>query len=143
MIKIGIDAMGGDFAPEVAIEGAIMSLKYLDKDSRIVLFGDQNRIVELLKKHNCAVDNFDIVATTPDGNYHFVEVKTRKMGAVVGPTDAITPRKVRNLVSAANHFIQAHAIDTEAFIDLVTVEVDAPSGEYHVELIPDIANCRW
>ena len=37
MIKIGIDAMGGDFAPEVAVEGAVMSLNYLDKESRIVL----------------------------------------------------------------------------------------------------------
>lgn len=85
----------------------------------------------------------DIVATTPDGNYHFVEVKTRKMDSLVGPTEAITPRKVRNLVAAANHFIQAHAIDTEAFIDLVAVEADPASGEFAIELIPDIANCRW
>ena len=64
MIRIGIDAMGGDFAPEVAIEGAIMSLSKIDKDSRIVLFGDEVRIVELLKKHNCPVKNFDIVHTS-------------------------------------------------------------------------------
>lgn len=64
MIRIGIDAMGGDFAPEVAIEGAIMALAKIDKDSRIVLFGDEARIVELLKKHNCAVKNFDIVPTS-------------------------------------------------------------------------------
>lgn len=64
MIKIGIDAMGGDFAPEVAIEGAIMALKVIDKDSRIVLFGDEERVRTLLKKHNCPAENFDIVATT-------------------------------------------------------------------------------
>ncbi len=64
MIKIGIDAMGGDFAPEVAIEGAVMSLKHIDKDSRIVLYGDKERIIELLKKHNCPEEHFDIVATT-------------------------------------------------------------------------------
>ena len=64
MIRIGRDAMGGDFAPEVAIEGAIMSLAKIDKDSRIVLFGDEKRIVELLKKHNCPVSNFDIVHTS-------------------------------------------------------------------------------
>lgn len=64
MIKIGIDAMGGDFAPEVAVEGAIMALNEIDKESRIVLFGDEKRIKELLAKHNCAVENFDIVATT-------------------------------------------------------------------------------
>ena len=64
MLKIGIDAMGGDFAPEVAVEGAVMALKKIGKQSRIVLFGDKERILELLKKHNCAADNFDIVGTS-------------------------------------------------------------------------------
>jgi glycerol-3-phosphate acyltransferase PlsX len=64
MLKIGIDAMGGDFAPEVAVEGAVMALKKIGKDSRIVLFGDEQRIRALLKKHKCAAENFDIVATT-------------------------------------------------------------------------------
>ena len=64
MIKIGIDAMGGDFAPEVTIEGAIAALKLIDKDSRIVLYGDEKRMRELLAKHNCSADNFDIVTTT-------------------------------------------------------------------------------
>ena len=64
MLKIGIDAMGGDFAPEVAVEGAVMALKKIGANSRIVLFGDEPRIRELLKKHNCPAENFDIVATT-------------------------------------------------------------------------------
>ncbi|MBR7169068.1 MAG: phosphate acyltransferase PlsX, partial [Alistipes sp.] len=61
MLKIGIDAMGGDFAPEVAVEGAVMALAKIDKESRIVLFGDEPRIRELLKKHNCSADHFDLV----------------------------------------------------------------------------------
>lgn len=61
MLKIGIDAMGGDFAPEVAVEGAVMALAKIDKESRIVLFGDELRIRELLKKHNCSADHFDLV----------------------------------------------------------------------------------
>ena len=64
MLRIGIDAMGGDFAPEVAVEGAIMALDKIDKDSRIVLFGDEKRLLELLKKHKCPADKFDIVGTT-------------------------------------------------------------------------------
>ena len=64
MIKIGIDAMGGDFAPEVAIEGAIKALNHIDKDSRIVLFGDEQRMLELLKKHNCPASHFDLVHTS-------------------------------------------------------------------------------
>ena len=64
MLKIGIDAMGGDFAPEVAVEGAVMALKKIGPDSRIVLFGDEKRIKTLLAKHNCSADKFDIVPTT-------------------------------------------------------------------------------
>ena len=64
MIRIGIDAMGGDFAPEVAVEGAVRALKFIDKDSRIVLFGDEKRIRELLKKYDTSADNFDMVHTT-------------------------------------------------------------------------------
>ena len=64
MIRIGIDAMGGDFAPEVSIEGAIKALKLIDKDSRIVLFGDEQRMRELLNKHNCSPSNFDLVHTS-------------------------------------------------------------------------------
>ena len=64
MIKIGIDAMGGDFAPEVAVEGAIMALEQIDKDSRIVLFGDEQRIRELIAKHGAKAESFDIVATS-------------------------------------------------------------------------------
>ena len=64
MIKIGIDAMGGDFAPEVAVEGAVMALDKIDKESRIVLFGDEQRIRELLAKHNTPAEKLDIVPTT-------------------------------------------------------------------------------
>lgn len=64
MIRIGIDAMGGDFAPEVAIEGAILALQRVDKESRIVLYGDEKRMRELLQKHNCSADNFDLVHTS-------------------------------------------------------------------------------
>ena len=56
--------MGGDFAPEVAIEGAVMSLKLLNKESRIVLYGDEIRIRELIKKHGASEESFDIVPTT-------------------------------------------------------------------------------
>ena len=56
--------MGGDFAPEVAIEGAVMSLKLLNKESRIVLYGDEKRIRELIKKHGASEESFDIVPTT-------------------------------------------------------------------------------
>lgn len=56
--------MGGDFAPEAAVKGAIMSLDAVGRDSRIVLFGDEQRILSVLDAEGCPADRFDIVATT-------------------------------------------------------------------------------
>ncbi len=64
MLKVGIDAMGGDFAPEAAVKGAIMALPLIGAESRIVLFGDESRILEILSSEGCDASNFDIVATT-------------------------------------------------------------------------------
>ncbi|MFR9640559.1 MAG: phosphate acyltransferase PlsX [Rikenellaceae bacterium] len=64
MLKIGVDAMGGDFAPEVAVKGAIMALKQIDADSRIVLFGDMEQIKAVIDAQGADVSSFDIVATS-------------------------------------------------------------------------------
>ncbi|MDE5622936.1 MAG: phosphate acyltransferase PlsX [Alistipes sp.] len=64
MLKIGVDAMGGDFAPEAAVKGAVMALEAIAPESRIVLFGDEARIRSVLDAEGCPADRFDIVATT-------------------------------------------------------------------------------
>jgi len=63
-MKIGVDAMGGDYAPEAVVLGAILAQKQLSADQRIVLFGDENQIVSLLKKGNAKLDDFDVVHCT-------------------------------------------------------------------------------
>ena len=94
MLRIGIDAMGGDFAPEVAVEGAVMALKKIKADSRIVLFGDEKRIRELLAKHHCSADNFDIVATT----------EVIEMGD--HPAKAFTAKKDSSMTVGFNHLAE-------------------------------------
>ena len=56
--------MGGDFAPEAAVKGAVMALDAVGTDSRIVLFGDEERIRAVLAAEGCPAERFDIVATT-------------------------------------------------------------------------------
>ena len=56
--------MGGDFAPEAAVKGAVMALEAVGADSRIVLFGDERRIREVLAAEGCPAERFDIVPTT-------------------------------------------------------------------------------
>ncbi len=62
-MKIGIDVMGGDLAPDVTVQGAIMASKEMAENERIVLIGDKNKINTLLDKYNANPDSFDIVHT--------------------------------------------------------------------------------
>lgn len=63
-MKIGIDIMGGDFAPDATVSGAILAYNELPKDVRLVLIGDKEQIVARLKKEGADENNFDIVHTT-------------------------------------------------------------------------------
>ena len=63
-MKLGLDVMGGDFAPASVIEGAIDSLQYLSPGDKLVLIGDRDRITEQLTELSVEPSLFDIVHTT-------------------------------------------------------------------------------
>lgn len=63
-MKIGLDVMGGDFAPDAIIEGAVDSLQHLTADDKIVLIGDEGSIFGKLQKMQVEPSLFDIVHTT-------------------------------------------------------------------------------
>lgn len=63
-MKIGLDIMGGDFAPDSIIEGAIDSLEHFSGDDRLVLLGDQQAIISRLKEEGIDASLFDIVHTS-------------------------------------------------------------------------------
>lgn len=63
-LRIGIDAMGGDYAPEAVIKGVVEAVPLLDEGSQVVLFGDKERIEELLRAEGYEGDRVEIVATT-------------------------------------------------------------------------------
>ena len=56
--------MGGDFAPEATVKGAIMALDAVGEDCRIVLYGDKERICEVLHREGVDAEQFDIVHTS-------------------------------------------------------------------------------
>ena len=62
-MKIGLDIMGGDFAPEAAVLGAILAYKEIS-DSKLVLIGDKDVAVKILQDNNFDPANFEFVHTT-------------------------------------------------------------------------------
>jgi len=61
-MRIGIDAFGGDNAPEAVILGVKEALNSIE--SNIVLYGDEATIVRLLTKHEVNLQKIEIVHTT-------------------------------------------------------------------------------
>ena len=63
-MRIGLDVMGGDFAPESIIEGAVDSLQYLLVTEKLVLIGDEPSVLRKLKEMQIDLSLFDVVHTS-------------------------------------------------------------------------------
>lgn len=63
-MKIGLDIMGGDFAPRATVLGAIAAQKSLSADQTIVFFGDKNQALPTLEEQGVSPDLFEFVHTT-------------------------------------------------------------------------------
>lgn len=50
MIRIAVDGMGGDYAPEPIVKGTMMALEKFD-NIEITLFGDETKMAPFLKQH--------------------------------------------------------------------------------------------
>jgi phosphate acyltransferase len=100
-MRIGLDVMGGDFAPVAAIEGAILAARDLSPDDKIVLIGDETIIRSLLNERGCDVSLFDIV--------HAAEVI--EMGE--HPTKALS-RKPDSSISVGFHLLKHKKIESFA-----------------------------
>lgn len=63
-MRIGVDVMGGDYAPSAVVLGAISASKELVDGSVIVLFGDENQIIAEFNKNGGKPCNVEIVHTS-------------------------------------------------------------------------------
>lgn len=97
-MKIGVDIMGGDFAPEATVLGAIDARKALPEDVELVLFGDQDKIIEILNRESFDANKFKIIHTS-----EFIE-----MGDHPAKAFAAKPKSTMGL---AFHMLQAKEID--------------------------------
>ena len=63
-MKIGLDIMGGDFAPKATVLGAIEASKALPEGQQLVLIGDKEIALSILHENNYSPDHFEFVHTT-------------------------------------------------------------------------------
>lgn len=60
-VRIGIDIMGGDYAPSATIEGSVLALSEMPESIELILIGDQDQIQSELKKHHIDASSFEVV----------------------------------------------------------------------------------
>src|SRR6201996_2960798 len=82
-MKIGLDIMGGDFAPKAAVLGAIEAHKVLPQDQQLVLIGDKEIAEGILRENNCDPGNFEFVHTT-----EVIDMHDHPTKAVIKKTDS-------------------------------------------------------
>ncbi len=100
LMKIGIDLMGGDYAPKEAIEG-IQQYYSEGGKAHLVLLGDEEKITPLLSQYSLAPDRFSLV--------HAPEV----IGYDDSPTRALK-EKPKSSISVGFHLLATGK--TDAFI---------------------------
>lgn len=100
-MKIGLDFMGGDYAPKATVLGAIAAQQVLSPDQKIVLFGDTEQALPILAEQQIDASCFEFV--------HCTEVIS--MGE--HPTKAIT-QKPNSSISVGFQYLKEGKIDSFA-----------------------------
>ena len=104
MIKIVIDAMGGDYAPQQQVLGAVAALKK-DKDLRLILCGDETQIKAELSACKYDATRLEIVHTTEVIDMNEVPtkaVKTKKDSSTVVAFRLLKEGRADGLVSSGS-----------------------------------------
>lgn len=60
-MRIGVDILGGDFAPTATLEGSLLAFRELKGKARLVLLGDQEKIKAFFGEQNIPSSEYDIV----------------------------------------------------------------------------------
>ena len=63
-MRIGIDIMGGDYAPKATVLGSILAYKQVSRDIKLVLVGDEKEAARICNEEGFDISNFDTIHTT-------------------------------------------------------------------------------
>jgi glycerol-3-phosphate acyltransferase PlsX len=122
-VRLGIDIMGGDFAPRETTLGAIEAFRELPQHVRLVLIGNENEIFPILKEKNISRDSFDFV--------HSAEV----IDMADNPTKAIQ-QKPQSSISIGFQLLKEKKID--AFASAGNTGAMLVGAMFSVKAVPGI-----
>ena len=122
-MKIGLDIMGGDYAPKATVLGAIAASKALAEGQKLVLIGDEQVALSILQENGFDASAFDFVNTT--------EV----IGMGEHPTKAIV-QKPNSSISVGFQLLKEGSID--AFASAGNTGAMLVGAMFSVKTIPGV-----
>lgn len=115
--------MGGDFAPKCVIEGALLAMEQLPKEVEIVLFGQEERILQSISELNIASHPFSIVHCD-----EIIEMSEH-------PAKAIA-KKQKSSIALGFHYLKSGKINS--FASAGNSGAMLVGGYYSVKAIPGV-----
>lgn len=101
----------------------------------------QNGFMIVERNYRIGKSEVDIIASRYD-ELHFVEVKTRKYGAMTTPEEALTEQKARALRRAASAYMAQYRCALEPRFSLIAIEVVGERVE-ELRFVEDALQYSW
>ena len=63
-MKVALDGMGGDFAPQSTVQGAVEAVRELENNLQVLLVGDEKALETELSRHDYPADRISVVSAS-------------------------------------------------------------------------------
>lgn len=125
-MKIVIDAMGGDYAPEEVVKGAALALEEIDLE--IILLGNMEKVNEILAKYKYKKDKISIInckESIETSEFPLSAIRNKKDSSIVVGTKLLKNNKADAFISAGN----SGAVMAAAILELgcISKQIRRPS----------------
>lgn len=103
MLKIAVDAMGGDYAPQEVVAGAVLAVNELDVS--VVLTGPTDKLLEELKSHQYPKERIEVVEADEIiamDEHPATAIRKKKNASIVVANRLVKEEKAVAVVSAGN-----------------------------------------
>src|SRR5665648_190016 len=102
-MKIAVDAMGGDYAPEEIVKGAVLALE--ERELEIILLGSMENIKEELAKYKYEKNNISIVnckESIETSDFPLSAIRSKKDSSIVVGMKLLKSDEADAFISAGN-----------------------------------------
>ncbi len=121
--QIAVDAMGGDFGPEVVVQGALRALPRLGEGARLVFFGDHDAVMREIRKTGAQRSAVRVVHAPESIEMH------------ESPAAAVRKKRSSSIVSAAKAMREGR---TDAFVSAGSTGAVVAANLLYVGRLPGV-----